>query len=241
MPFLMGYLVWDQLKQDRDPEPRSSPLGWLFLGAGLALLVLDSAIHSQLLAGAAFVISLPGIALLLLGARRTRAIALPLAIAVFMLPIPAGAIARLYMVLRTLTAVVTAHLVPLLRRAARARRHLADLAAQPRRGRRQLQRLRDAVRGDPLRDRARPPGALAGAARGRAARGRPARAGLQLPARHRAGAPGPRLRLEILETQIHPLSGMVLFVLVIGALLAIAGRDALRGQPGSARPPISDR
>jgi hypothetical protein len=46
---------------------------------------------------------------------------------------------------------------------------------------------------------------------------------------------------SVLDTQIHPLSGMLLFVLVIGALLVIAGRDALRGQPGTVRTPISDR
>ena len=113
MPFIVGYFVWEHLKQDTDPEPRASPVGWLFLGTALALLVLDSAIHSELLSGAALVLALPGIALLTLGAKRTRGIAFPLLIAVFMLPIPAGALSRLYMVLRTMTAIVSAHLVPL--------------------------------------------------------------------------------------------------------------------------------
>jgi hypothetical protein len=40
---------------------------------------------------------------------------------------------------------------------------------------------------------------------------------------------------------MHPASGLLLFVLVIGALVWIAGRDALRAQPGNARPPVSDR
>ncbi len=241
MPFLMGYLVWEQLKQDTDPEPRSSPLGWLFLGAGLALLVLDSAIHSQLLAGAAFVISLPGIALLLLGARRTRAIALPLAIAVFMLPIPSGAIARLYTVLRTITAVVTAHLVPLFGVPLAREGTLLTLP-------RSLVEVADNCSGFATLYAAILT-AIILAHLGRS----PARRIAVLAAAVPLALVCNFIRVTalvllvryygagILETRIHPASGLVLFVFVIGALVWIAGRDALRAKPGSARPPVSDR
>jgi exosortase/archaeosortase family protein len=46
---------------------------------------------------------------------------------------------------------------------------------------------------------------------------------------------------SVLETWVHPASGMALFVLVIGGLILIGGRDALHGVPGRVCTPISDR
>ncbi len=241
MPFLMGYLIWDQLKQDSDPEPRSSPLGWLFLGGALVLLVLDSAIHSELLAAAAFVISLPGIALLTLGARRTRMIALPLAIGIFMLPIPAGAIAQLYLVLRKITAIATSQLVPLFG-VPLARdgtmltlpRSLVDVADNCSGFATMYAAILSSI---VLAHLARTPvrkAAVLLAAVPLALVCNFARVTVLVLLVHVYGS-------HVLETEIHPLSGMLLFVLVIGALLAIAGRDALRAQPGTVRAPVSDR
>lgn len=241
MPFIVGYFVWEYLKQDDDPEPRASSVGWLFLVGALALLVLDSAIHSELLSGAAFVLALPGIALLTLGAKRTRGIAFPLLIAVFMLPIPAGALSRLYIVLRTMTAIVTSHVVPLfgvpidregtLLHLSRSAVEVADNCS----GFATL--YAGILAAIVLAHMTRSPwrrGAVLLAAVPLALVCNFARVSvLVLLVQHY----GP----SILDTQIHPLSGMLLFVLVIGALLLIAGRDALRGQPGTVRTPISDR
>jgi exosortase len=241
MPFIVGYFVWEYLKQDTDPEPRSSPVGWLFLGTALGLLVLDSAIHSQLLSGAAFVLSLPGIALLLLGAKRTRGIAFPLLIAVFMLPIPAGALTRLYLVLRTMTAVVSSHLVPLFGVPVDRDGTLLRLPHS-------LVEVADNCSGFATLYA----GILAAIVLAHMSRSPWRRAAVLLAVVPLAlvcnflrvsvlvllvhgWGPG------ILDTQLHPLSGMLLFVLVIGALLLIAGRDALRGQPGTVRTPLSDR
>ena len=47
-------------------------------------------IRSELMSAVGLVLILPGLSLLLLGARRTRLSALPLLIAAMMLPIPAG-------------------------------------------------------------------------------------------------------------------------------------------------------
>ncbi|MGH7292531.1 MAG: exosortase/archaeosortase family protein, partial [Myxococcota bacterium] len=47
---------------------------------------------------------------------------------------------------------------------------------------------------------------------------------------------------DILETSFHPASGVVLFGVVIVALFAIAGSEALRASPGTGvRTPVSDR
>jgi len=241
MPFIVGYFAWEYLKQDHDAEPRSSAWGWLFLLPALGLLVLDSAIHSELLSGIAFVLSLPGLALLLLGAKRTRGIAFPLLIAVFMLPIPAGALSRLYMVLRTTTAVVVAHAVPLLGvplertgTSLRLPHSVVDVA--------------DNCSGFATLYAA----ILAAIVLAQMTRA-PWRRAAVLAAAVPLALVCNFLRVtvlvllvqfrgpEILDTQIHPLSGMALFVLVIGALMLIAGRDALHAVPGNVRTPVSDR
>lgn len=241
VPFLMAYLAHDHLKQDDDPEPRASAFGFVFLAAGLSLLALDSAINSQLLAALGLVLALPGVSLLLLGSRRTRGIAFPLLLGIFLLPIPTGAISQVFLALRTVTAIATSWLVPLfgvavsrdgtqlaipgqlievadacsgfatLYAAILTALVLAHLSSSPRR---RVAVLLCAV----------PLALVCNFARVTA---------LVLLVRHY----GP----DILDTEAHPASGLILFVFVIGALIWIAGRDALRARPGSARPPVSER
>ena len=74
-----------------DPEParfESSPWGFALLVPGLALSVIDAGVRSHYLAALGFVLALPGLSLLFLGARRTRRIAVPLVLCAFVLPIP---------------------------------------------------------------------------------------------------------------------------------------------------------
>ncbi|MFI5314623.1 MAG: exosortase/archaeosortase family protein [Myxococcota bacterium] len=241
VPFLMAYLALDQLKQDRDPAPRASAAGLAVLGAALALLVLDSAIHTELLAALALVLALPGLSLLLLGGARTRSIALPLAIGIFMLPIPAGAISRLYMVLRTQTAIVTSWLVPLFGVAISRSGTRLDIPGQ-------AVEVADNCSGFATLYAA----ILTAIILAHLTRS-PARRAAVLAAAVPLALVCNFLRVTalvllvriygggILETPIHPASGLVLFVFVIGALLWLAGGDALRASPGNARPPLSDR
>ena len=106
MPFVLAYLLREQLKLDPDPSPRASALGFLFVVPALALLALDAAIKTQMLSVAAFVLALPGLSLLLLGTRRTRDLAFPLAIAVFIIPIPTGMLTPIYSVLLPIAAIM---------------------------------------------------------------------------------------------------------------------------------------
>ena len=113
VPFVVAYLVWDNLRLDPITEPDSSPWGFAFLGAGLLMLVLDAAIRTEMLAAAGLIVCLPGLSLLLLGAGRTRSLAFPLLISVFMLPIPAGFISYLHLALRHVSAVGASFLIEL--------------------------------------------------------------------------------------------------------------------------------
>ncbi len=105
IPFIVAYFIRDALRSDRNPEAEQSAWGFLVLGLGLGMVVLDSAIHTQLLSAAGLVVCLPGVSLLLLGSRRTKALTFAWILAFFMLPIPAEFIERFTLLLRTIAAV----------------------------------------------------------------------------------------------------------------------------------------
>jgi exosortase len=113
IPFIVAYLVYQDLRDDPDSGVRASPWGFLFLVPSLLLLALDSAIGTQLLSAVALVTCLPGLSLLLLGTERTKRLIFPLIIAALMLPIPAGFIAPLHLTLREISAWGTWNVVPL--------------------------------------------------------------------------------------------------------------------------------
>jgi exosortase len=113
VPFVMAYLAYEHLKQDPDPEPKSSAWGFAFLVPALVLLAIDAPIKTEILSAFALVLALPGLSLLLLGKERTRALALPLVLGLFMLPIPAGVLAPVHPVLQQITAVGTEWVLPL--------------------------------------------------------------------------------------------------------------------------------
>lgn len=114
IPFILAYLLYDYLRRDPASKEDSSPWGFLFLGAGLLLVVADAAIQTQLMSALGFVVCLPGLSLLLLGRKRTRALVFPLLLAPFMLPIPAGFVAGVHLLLRRITAWGTTHAIEIL-------------------------------------------------------------------------------------------------------------------------------
>lgn len=113
IPFIVAYLVYQDLRDDPDSGVRASPWGFLFLVPSLVVLALDSAIGTQLLSAVALVTALPGLSLLLLGTERTKRLIFPLIIAALMLPIPAGFIAPLHLTLREISAWGAWNVVPL--------------------------------------------------------------------------------------------------------------------------------
>lgn len=108
------WLMWQELRPTRHWPAASSAWGWAFVVPALLLHVLDQGMGTQLLSAISFVLLLPGLSLLLLGAARTRRIAFPLVFVVLMLPIPLAVTERLHLVLRHIAAEGSAWLVPLL-------------------------------------------------------------------------------------------------------------------------------
>jgi len=113
IPFVVAYFVRDVLRSERNPEAEQSAWGFVFLILGLGMIVLDSAIRTQLLSAFGMVVCLPGLSLLLLGSRRTKALTFVWILAFFMLPIPAAFIERFTLLLRIIAAVGAEHLIAL--------------------------------------------------------------------------------------------------------------------------------
>jgi exosortase len=76
--------------------------------------MLDTGVHSQLLSGIALFLSLPGLALLFLGTKRTKAILFPLSILLLTLPIPLVFTESIHLALRHIATKSVAGLLNLL-------------------------------------------------------------------------------------------------------------------------------
>jgi exosortase len=112
IPPIVGYFAYQELKPLASRPPSSSAWGFAFLVPALLLHALDAGMHTQLLSAAALMLAMPGISLLLLGVERTRAIAFPLAFLAFALPIPLAFTEQLHWQLRQFVTAGTAAVIP---------------------------------------------------------------------------------------------------------------------------------
>jgi exosortase len=103
VPLIVGYLVYVTLKRDPRPHPEASPWGFPLVAAGLFLVAIDAGMGNRYLAVIGLLLTLPGLSLLLLGARRTRELAVPLAVSLMAMPIPNTVASHLY--LRQITSI----------------------------------------------------------------------------------------------------------------------------------------
>ena len=88
IPFIMFFLARSILRRDSGEPDVASPWGLLFTAAGLILAVLGSAIPLYNLSAFGLALCLPGLSLLLLGVRRTRALAPALWLGLLMVSVP---------------------------------------------------------------------------------------------------------------------------------------------------------
>ena len=106
------YLIWGELKRNKDLPRDSNAWGFLVLLPALAIHMLDAGIHTQLLSAAGLFLSLPGFSLILLGTQRTKAILFPLLILFLTLPIPLVFTENIHLVLRYIATDSVAWLLP---------------------------------------------------------------------------------------------------------------------------------
>lgn len=90
VPLAMVYFAYRNLRGEKDRPAETSAWGFLFLVPALLLVAIDASLHTRYIAAFGFVLTLPGLSLLLLGIRRTRKLLLPLCLALFMLPVPSA-------------------------------------------------------------------------------------------------------------------------------------------------------
>ena len=114
VPPVVAFLIYQELKRFEGPAPRASAWGFVLLVPALILHALDAGMHTQLLSAISIVIALPGLSLLLLGAERTRAILFPLVFLSAALPIPLGMTEQIHMQLRLIATAATAWIIPML-------------------------------------------------------------------------------------------------------------------------------
>ena len=88
VPVVMLALGMRALRREDWRESESSPWGVLLVAVALVLAVVDIPLQTLYLGALGFLVGLLGLALTFLGARRTRRLALPLALGLFMVPIP---------------------------------------------------------------------------------------------------------------------------------------------------------
>jgi exosortase len=113
VPPLAAWLAWQELKAHPNVPVGSSRWGYAFLVPALALHALDAGMHTQLLSAVALFVAIAGLALLTLGTARTRLIAFPLAFLAFAIPIPLALTEPLHLVLRQFAAAGSAALLPM--------------------------------------------------------------------------------------------------------------------------------
>ncbi len=114
IPPLVAWMIWQELKDRHDIPVSGSGWGFALLVPALALHVIDTGMHTELLSAIALVLALPGFSLLFLGIPRTRLILFPLFLAVFALPIPLGMTETLHLVLRKVAVAGASALLPML-------------------------------------------------------------------------------------------------------------------------------
>jgi exosortase len=112
IPPVVAFFAYQELRPLAGLPRSSSGWGFAFLIPALLLHALDAGMHTQLLSAAAMLLALPGLSLLFLGRRRTSAIAFPLLFLAFALPIPLAFTEQLHWQLRQIATAGTAAAVP---------------------------------------------------------------------------------------------------------------------------------
>lgn len=114
IPPAVAYFAWQELRPLRSLPHDANPWGFAFFVPAMLAHVLDTGIHSQILSAASICLALPGLALLFLGTARAKAIAFPLAFSVFMLPIPLAITEHIHLIGRQVAVFFSSYALPLL-------------------------------------------------------------------------------------------------------------------------------
>jgi exosortase len=107
VPPIVAWLIHGGLKRTRGLPRDASGWGFLFLVPAVLLQVLDAVWRFELFSAVSLILAVPGLSLLLLGRQRTKAIWFGLFFLVFAVPIPLLVVTEIHLVLRQIAAVGT--------------------------------------------------------------------------------------------------------------------------------------
>jgi len=103
VPAVVGWLIWRRREKLRELTPGPSWGGLAMLGAGALLYMVAMRVGVRVAIGLSFPIIVIGLAWVALGGRYTRAIVYPLALIVFLVPVPRHILGHLGMPLQVLS------------------------------------------------------------------------------------------------------------------------------------------
>lgn len=89
VPIFMTLMIRSRLRSLPAGEPAHSAMGIPLILLGATLAVIDAGVRTGMVGTLGLILAVPGLSLVLLGKDRTRAIALPLSLILFILPTPA--------------------------------------------------------------------------------------------------------------------------------------------------------
>jgi len=105
-------LVREKLRGLRHLPAESSGLGFFILIPALLLLAIDAGLRTQLLSAVSLILVLPGLSLLFLGLKRSKEIAFPLLFSFFALPVPLALTEQVHLLLRKTVTANVSYILP---------------------------------------------------------------------------------------------------------------------------------
>jgi exosortase len=109
---LVGYFISQELNTGKARPAAPSAWGFVLLVGGLLLHVVDTGMNTQLLSAASLLLVLPGLLILTVGIQATRAVAFPLSLLVLALPIPLAFTERIHLELREFVTATLGIIIP---------------------------------------------------------------------------------------------------------------------------------
>ncbi len=107
VPPICSWLIYRGLQRVRHLPTDASAWGFAFLVPAVLLQVVDAVLRFELLSAVSLVLAIPGLSLLLIGRQRTKAIWFGLFFLIFAVPIPLFIVRQVHLVLRSIAAVGT--------------------------------------------------------------------------------------------------------------------------------------
>jgi exosortase len=219
------WLARARLRSLPPAPPSSSALGFALLAPAALLQALDAMLRFEILSAVSMLLAIAGLALLLLGRERAKAIWFPLLFLGFAIPIPLFAARPLHMALRHIAAAGTGSALDLLGYRVERAGLMIEVGAE-------RIEIADACSGFSTLSAL----LMVGLLLAYTSRARPLRGGLLVASVFPLAVAANVLRCiflsmliaafggDILGTMLHPLSGIVTFALALGAMLGLERR-----------------